>query len=345
MSIKKDKDINTNDKDAKSMEINSKLLAAQQAIKQINSEHGEGSVMFLKDNNPNKVIDCVSTGSLALNYALGMGGIPRGRVTEIYGNEGSGKTTIALHVIANSQKTGGICAFIDAEHALDVNYAQKIGIDLSNLIISQPNSGEEAIEIVERLVKSHAIDVVVIDSVAALVPKAELEGSMEDVVMGGQARLMSKALRKVVPSISKSETACIFINQIRSKIGVMFGSPETTSGGNALKFYASVRIEVKKRSLIKKGEQIVGQDTELKVTKNKFFPPFQKATFELIYGEGINNIGELIDLCVLKNILQKSGTWFSYGEQKLGQGKEIASKNIKADINLYNELMNKLNLI
>lgn len=308
-----------------------KILAVEQAIKQIKSNHGEGAIMFFGETSTNEKVNVIPTGSLLLDDALGIGGIAKGRVTEIYGNEGSGKTTLALHIVANAQKLGGICAFIDAEHALDVNYARKIGINVQNLIISQPGSGEEALEIADHLVRSGGIDVIIIDSVAALVPKAELEGDMQDSAMGSQARLMSKALRKLTPSLSKGDTALIFINQIRSKIGVIFGNPETTTGGYALRFYASIRLEIRKKALLKKADVIVGQEIEVKVCKNKFSPPFTKVEFELIYGVGINNLGELIDLCVNKGIMQKSGTWFSFGDKKLGQGKDFVIKTLQED--------------
>lgn len=328
-------------KNFKNMDEN-KINVVQQALKQIKSNYGEGAVMFFGQKPSNANIKSVSTGSILLDEALGIGGVPSGRVTEIYGNEGSGKTTMALHVIANSQKKGGICAFIDAEHALDISYAKQIGINVDELIIAQPNCGEEAIEIAEHLIRSGGVDVIVIDSVAALVPKAELEGDMGDSVMGSQARLMSKALRKIVPCLSKNDTVLIFINQVRSKIGVIFGNPETTTGGYALRFYSSVRLEIKKKTLIKKQEQIVGQETEVTVRKNKFAPPFKKVEFELIYGVGINNIGELIDLCVIKGILTKSGTWFSFGDQKLGQGKDYVTKCINEDPKLFEKLLQKL---
>jgi recombination protein RecA len=320
-----------------------KITAVEQAIKQIKSTHGEGSIMFFGERGTVEKVKTIQTGSLLLDYALGIGGIPLGRITEIYGNEGSGKTTLALHIVANAQKNGGICAFIDAEHALDISYAKKIGISIQDLIIAQPNSGEEAIEIAEHLIRSGGIDVIILDSVAALVPKTELEGDMEDSLMGGQARLMSKALRKIVPSLSKTDTAMVFINQIRSKIGVMFGNPETTTGGYALRFYSSIRLEVKKKALLKKAEIVIGQEMEVKICKNKFAPPYRKVDFELIYGQGINNIGELIDLAVAQGILQKNGTWFSLGDRKLGQGKDYLTKVINEDSALHKQLLGMIN--
>ena len=320
-----------------------KVLAVEQALKQIKSTHGEGSIMFFGENKINTKVNVIKSGSLLLDHALGIGGIPTGRVTEIYGNEGSGKTTLALHIVANAQKKGGICAFIDAEHALDVAYAKRIGINIKDLIIAQPSNGEEAIEIADHLIRSGGVDVIIVDSVAALVPKSELEGDMTDSLMGGQARLMSKALRKLTPALSKMDTALVFINQIRSKIGVMFGNPETTTGGYALKFYASIRLEVRKKTLIKKGDVVIGQEMSVKVCKNKFSPPFTCVEFELIYGVGINSTGELVDLCVQQNILQKSGTWFSYGDKKLGQGKDFIVKMLNEDMHLKDELLGKIN--
>ena len=339
----KNKDQNTkmpneNFKNHKAVDPN-KLDAIQQAMKQIKTTYGNGSIMFFGETTMDHNISAISTGSFQLNKALGIGGIPSGRVTEIYGNEGSGKTTIALHVAANCQKNGGICAFIDAEHALDLTYAKQIGINVDNLIISQPDSGEEAIEICEKLIRSGAIDLIVVDSVAALVSKQELEGDMEDSSMGSQARMMSKALKRMVSILSKNNTAIIFINQVRSKIGVIFGNPETTTGGYALRFYSSIRIEVKKKGLIKKKEEIVGQDIEATVRKNKFAPPMQKCEFQLIYGVGIDNISELVDICVEKEIISKNGTWFSMQDRKLGQGKEFVIKTIIEEPELYKQLL------
>jgi recombination protein RecA len=321
---------------------NERLEAVRAALKQIKSTFGEGSVMSFGENRTNEKVKSISTGSLGLDIALGIGGVPKGRIVEIYGHEGSGKTTIALHIIASAQKKGGICAFIDAEHALDVKYAEKIGVQLNDLLISQPENGEQALEISDTLIRSGAIDVIVIDSVAALVPKNELEGEMGDSAMGAQARLMSQALRKLTGSISKHGALVIFINQIRSKIGVVFGNPETTTGGYALKFYASVRLEVKKKGIIKKNDEAVGHELEIKIVKNKFAPPFKSVFFEIIYGEGINNIAELVDICVDKGILQKSGNWFSYGDKKIGNGKDATVKLLKEDKPLIEELKEKL---
>ena len=304
-----------------------KALAA--AISQIERNCGKGSIMRLGANEQVVEVEAISTGSLGLDIALGIGGLPRGRVIEIYGPESSGKTTLALHVAAEAQKRGGICAFVDAEHALDTIYARKLGVDLENILISQPDTGEQALEIADTLVRSGAIDVLVVDSVAALTPKAELEGEMGDMQMGSQARLMSQALRKLTGSISKSRCMVIFINQIRMKIGVMFGSPETTSGGNALKFYASVRLDIRRIGAIKEREEVVGNQTRVKVVKNKVAPPFKQVEFDIMYGEGISKMGELVDLGVKAGIVEKSGSWFSYDSERIGQGRENAKTYLK----------------
>ncbi|TFG87507.1 MAG: recombinase RecA [Hyphomicrobiales bacterium] len=306
-----------------------KEKALEAAISQIERACGKGSIMRLGQNETVVEIEAISSGSLGLDIALGIGGLPRGRVIEIYGPESSGKTTLALHVIAEAQKKGGICAFVDAEHALDTIYARKLGVDLENVLISQPDTGEQALEIADTLVRSGAIDVLVVDSVAALTPKAELEGEMGDMQMGSQARLMSQALRKLTGSISKSRCMVIFINQIRMKIGVMFGSPETTSGGNALKFYASVRLDIRRIGAIKERDEVVGNQTRVKVVKNKVAPPFKQVEFDIMYGEGISKMGELIDLGVKAGIVEKSGSWFSYDSERIGQGRENAKTFLK----------------
>jgi recombination protein RecA len=303
--------------------------ALEAAISQIERNCGKGSIMRLGQNEKIVEVEAISSGSLGLDIALGIGGLPRGRVIEIYGPESSGKTTLALHVVAEAQKRGGICGFIDAEHALDTGYARKLGVDLEQLLISQPDTGEQALEITDTLVRSGAIDVLVIDSVAALTPKAELEGEMGDQLPGSQARLMSQALRKLTASISKSRCMVIFINQIRMKIGVMFGSPETTSGGNALKFYASVRLDIRRIGAIKEREEVVGNQTRVKVVKNKVAPPFKQVEFDIMYGEGISKTGELVDLGVKAGIVEKSGAWFSFDSERIGQGRENAKAYLK----------------
>jgi recombination protein RecA len=299
------------------------------AVGQIEKQFGKGSIMRLGQRGAIAAVECVSTGAISIDYALGIGGMPRGRVVEIYGPESSGKTTLALQVIAEAQKAGGMAAFVDAEHALDAKYAQKLGVDLENLLVSQPDHGEQALEIVEVLIRSGGVDVVVVDSVAALVPKAEIEGEMGDAQMGLQARLMSQALRKLTGIVSKSKTTLIFINQLREKIGVMFGNPETTTGGRALKFYASVRIDIRRIASIKDGDQVIGGRTRVKVVKNKMAPPFREAEFDIMYGEGISREGDLLDLAVEKRIIEKSGAWFAYGGDRLGQGRENAKQFLK----------------
>jgi len=306
-----------------------KEKALEAAISQIERACGKGSIMRLGQNETVVEIESIPTGSLGLDIALGIGGLPRGRVVEIYGPESSGKTTLALHVVAEAQKKGGVCAFVDAEHALDTIYARKLGVDLENVLISQPDTGEQALEIADTLVRSGAIDVLVVDSVAALTPKSELEGEMGDMQMGAQARLMSQALRKLTGSISKSRCMVIFINQIRMKIGVMFGSPETTSGGNALKFYASVRLDIRRIGAIKDRDEVVGNQTRVKVVKNKVAPPFKQVEFDIMYGEGVCKMGELVDLGVKAGIVEKSGSWFSYDSERIGQGRENAKTYLK----------------
>ncbi|MEM7399322.1 MAG: recombinase RecA [Pseudomonadota bacterium] len=303
--------------------------ALEAAISQIERSCGKGSIMRLGQNETAVEVEAIPTGSLGLDIALGIGGLPRGRVVEIYGPESSGKTTLALHVVAEAQKKGGVCAFVDAEHALDTVYARKLGVDLENVLISQPDTGEQALEIADTLVRSGAIDVLVIDSVAALTPKAELEGEMGDSLPGLQARLMSQALRKLTGSISKSRCMVIFINQIRMKIGVMFGSPETTSGGNALKFYSSVRLDIRRIGAIKERDEVVGNQTRIKVVKNKVAPPFKQVEFDIMYGEGVSKMGELIDLGVKAGIVEKSGSWFSHDSERIGQGRENAKNFLK----------------
>lgn len=318
-----------------------KLKALQAAMDKIEKNYGKGAIMKMGDDHIDEIA-VIPTGSIGLNAALGVGGFPRGRVIEIYGPESSGKTTLAIHAIAEAQKAGGIAAIIDAEHAFDRFYAEKLGVDVENLWISQPDSGEQALEIAEQLIRSSAVDIVVIDSVAALTPKAELEGDMGESKMGLQARLMSQALRKLTATISKTNTTCIFINQLRDKLGVMFGNPETTTGGNALKFYASVRLDIRRVSQIKDGDEVIGNQTRVKVVKNKVAPPFRKAEFDIMFGEGISRAGEIIDLGVEKGIIKKSGSWFSYDDTKLGQGRDAAKKCIQDNPELAEELETKI---
>ena len=318
-----------------------KLKALQLTIDKIEKGYGKGTIMKLGDHVVEDV-PSIPSGSIALDMALGVGGYPRGRVIEIFGPESSGKTTLALHAIANAQKAGGIAAFIDAEHAFDRFYAENLGVDTENLLISQPDNGEQALEIVDHLIRSGAIDIIVIDSVAALTPRAEIEGEMGDSNVGLQARLMSQALRKLTANIGKTNTTCMFINQLREKIGVMFGNPETTTGGNALKFYASVRLDIRRIGQIKEGEEIIGNRTRVKVVKNKLAPPFRKAEFDILYGEGISLTGEVIDLGVEKGIIQKSGSWFSYGDTRLGQGRETVRKLLADNPELLEELKEKI---
>lgn len=319
-----------------------KAKALQAALAQIEKQFGKGSIMRLGDGEVIEDIQVVSTGSLGLDIALGVGGLPRGRVVEIYGPESSGKTTLTLQVAAEMQKVGGVCAFIDAEHALDINYAQKLGVNLQDLLISQPDTGEQALEIVDALVRSGSVDLIIVDSVAALTPKAELEGEMGDSLPGLQARLMSQALRKLTGTIKKSNTMVIFINQIRMKIGVMFGSPETTTGGNALKFYASVRLDIRRIGSIKRGEEVVGNETKVKVVKNKVSPPFKEAEFDILYGEGISREGEIIDLGVNAKVIEKSGAWYAYNGEKIGQGKDNCREFLKENPALAIEIENKV---
>jgi recombination protein RecA len=319
-----------------------KQKALQAALAQIEKQYGKGTIMRLGEGEVIDEIEVVSTGSLGLDIALGVGGLPRGRVVEIYGPESSGKTTLTLQVIAEMQKQGGTCAFIDAEHALDIQYAQKLGVNLQELLISQPDTGEQALEIVDALVRSASVDLVVIDSVAALTPKAEIEGEMGDSLPGLQARLMSQALRKLTASIKKTNTMVIFINQIRMKIGVMFGNPETTTGGNALKFYASVRLDIRRIGSIKKGEEVIGNETKVKVVKNKVSPPFKTAEFDILYGQGISREGEIIDMGVEAKVVEKSGSWFAYQGEKIGQGKDNAREFLKENRELAVEIENKV---
>src|SRR5437868_1492404 len=319
-----------------------KQKALQAALAQIEKQFGKGTIMRLGEGEKLEDIQVVSTGSLGLDIALGVGGLPRGRVIEIYGPESSGKTTLTLQVIAEMQRTGGQCAFVDAEHALDVQYAQNLGVNLSDLLISQPDTGEQALEIVDSLVRSGAVDLIVIDSVAALVPKAEIEGEMGDSLPGLQARLMSQALRKLTATIKKTNCMVIFINQIRMKIGVMFGSPETTTGGNALKFYASVRLDIRRIGSIKKGEEVIGSETKVKVVKNKVSPPFKTAEFDILYGEGISREGEIVDMGVVAKVLEKSGAWYAYEGEKIGQGKDNAREFLRENPDLAVEIENKV---
>ncbi|MBQ9705561.1 MAG: recombinase RecA [Paludibacteraceae bacterium] len=318
-----------------------KLKALQMAMAKIDKDFGKGAIMKLGDDKIED-IPVIPSGSVGLNLALGVGGYPRGRVIEIYGPESSGKTTLAIHAIAEAQKQGGIAAIIDAEHAFDRFYAEKLGVDVDNLLISQPDSGEQALEIADELIRSSAIDIIVIDSVAALTPKAELEGEMGDNKVGLQARLMSQALRKLTATINKTNTTCIFINQLREKIGVMFGNPETTTGGNALKFYASVRIDIRRIGQLKDGDEVIGNQTRVKIVKNKVAPPFRKAEFEITFGEGISRLGEIVDLGVEYGIIKKSGSWFSYGDTKLAQGRDAVKQLLKDNPELADELEQKI---
>ena len=322
--------------------VSNKLRALQAAMAKIEKDYGKGSIMKLGDEQVEKV-DVIPTGSIGLNAALGVGGFPRGRIIEIYGPESSGKTTLALHAIAEAQKADGIAAFIDAEHAFDRFYAAKLGVDVENLLISQPDNGEQALEIADQLIRSSAIDIIVIDSVAALTPKAEIEGDMGDNKVGLQARLMSQALRKLTSTINKTNTTCIFINQLREKIGIMFGNPETTTGGNALKFYASVRLDIRKVTSIKDGDNVVGNVVRVKVVKNKVAPPFRKCEFEITFGEGISRIGEIVDLGTELDIIRKSGSWFSYGDTKIGQGRDAVKRLLADNPELCDELEAKIN--
>ena len=329
------------DKDKEKAVNTEKLKALQMTLDKIEKSYGKGTIMKLGDNAVVPV-DAISTGSLTLDMALGTGGLPRGRVVEIYGPESSGKTTLAIHAIAEAQKAGGIAAFIDAENAFDSSYAKKLGVDVENLLVSQPDNGEQALEIAENLIRSGAIDISVIDSVAALTPKAEIEGEMGDSKVGLQARLMSQALRKLTGTINKTGCCCVFINQLREKIGVMFGNPETTTGGNALKFYSSVRIDIRRAAQIKEGDSVVGNRTRVKVVKNKLAPPFRQAEFDIIYGLGISKTGEIIDLAVDHNIVKKSGSWFSYGDTKLGQGRDAVKQLLLDNPELSEEIEAKI---
>jgi len=325
-------------------ELNPKTQALESAMLQIEKQFGKGSIMRLGDNSANLKIPSISTGSLGLDIAIGIGGIPRGRITEIFGPESSGKTTLTLHIIAQAQKSGGIAAFIDAEHALDPSYAARLGVNTDELLVSQPNTGEEALEITESLVRSGAIDIVVVDSVAALVPKAEIEGDMGDVHMGLQARLMSQALRKLTSGISKSKTSVVFINQIRYKIGVMFGSPETTTGGNALKFYSSIRLDIRRIETLKSGDQATGNRVRVKVVKNKIAPPFKQTEFEIMYNSGISYEGGILDLASKEEIIKKAGTWYSYGDERIGQGRENAKNFLKAHPDMTKDIEKKVKI-
>ena len=319
-----------------------KLKALEHALADLDKQYGKGAVMKLGEHAGAHDIPVIPTGCLTLDAALGVGGIPRGRIVEIYGPESSGKTTVALHIVAEAQKAGGIAAFVDAEHALDPAYARKLGVNIDELYVSQPDTGEQALEITEALVRSGALDVVVIDSVAALVPKAEIDGEMGDSFVGLQARLMSQALRKLTSTVSKTNTTCIFINQLREKIGVMFGNPETTTGGNALKFYSSVRLDIRRVTTLKDGDTPIGNQVRVKVVKNKVAPPFRKAEFEITFGEGISKAGEIVDLGVQYGIIKKSGSWFSYGDSRLGQGRDAVKKIIKANPELSEEIENQI---
>ncbi|WP_430466085.1 recombinase RecA [Tabrizicola sp.] len=319
-----------------------KAKALESALAQIERQFGKGSIMKLGQDNAVMDIEATSTGSLGLDIALGIGGLPQGRIIEIYGPESSGKTTLTLHVVAESQKKGGVCAFVDAEHALDPQYAKKLGVNLDELLISQPDTGEQALEIVDTLVRSGAVNLIVVDSVAALVPKSEIEGDMGDMQMGSQARLMSQAMRKLTASIGRSNCMVIFINQIRMKIGVMFGSPETTTGGNALKFYASVRLDIRRTGAIKDRDEVVGNSTRVKVVKNKVSPPFREVEFDIMYGEGISKVGELVDIGVKAGVVEKSGSWYSYKDERIGQGRENAKTFLKQNPGIAAEIEDKI---
>jgi recombination protein RecA len=319
-----------------------KAKALESALAQIERQFGKGSIMKLGADSPAMEIEATSTGSLGLDIALGIGGLPKGRIVEIYGPESSGKTTLTLHVVAEEQKKGGVCAFVDAEHALDPQYAKKLGVNLDELLISQPDTGEQALEIVDTLVRSGAVSLIVVDSVAALTPKAELEGDMGDATVGAQARLMSQAMRKLTASIGRSNCMVIFINQIRMKIGVMFGSPETTTGGNALKFYASVRLDIRRIGAIKDREEVVGNTTRVKVVKNKVAPPFKQVEFDIMYGEGISKTGELVDIGVKAGVVEKSGAWYSFGDERIGQGRENAKAFLKANPSVAAQIEDKI---
>ena len=319
-----------------------RMKALDAAVGQIEKQFGKGSIMRLGQNNIVAPVEVISTGAISIDYALGIGGVPRGRVIEIFGPESSGKTTLALQVIAEAQRKGGMAAFVDAEHALDAAYARKLGVDLDNLLVSQPDNGEQALEIVEVIIRSNSVDVVVVDSVAALVPRAEIEGEMGEAQMGLQARLMSQALRKLTGAVSKSKASLIFINQLREKIGVMFGNPETTTGGRALKFYSSVRIDIRRIGAIKDGDNVVGGRTRVKVVKNKMAPPFREAEFDIMYGEGVSREGDLIDIAVEHKIIEKSGAWFAYGGERLGQGRENVKNFLKENIDLRTAIEEKV---
>ena len=327
-------------RDAK--ERQERLKALESAVGQIEKQFGKGSIMRLGQNNIAAPVEVISTGSISIDYALGIGGFPRGRVVEIFGPESSGKTTLALQVIAEAQKKGGMAAFVDAEHALDAVYAKTLGVDLDNLLVSQPDNGEQALEIVEVIIRSNSVDVVVVDSVAALVPRAEIEGEMGEAQMGLQARLMSQALRKLTGAVSKSKCSLIFINQLREKIGVMFGNPETTTGGRALKFYSSVRVDIRRIGALKDGEDVVGNRTRIKVVKNKMAPPFREAEFDIMYGEGVSREGDLIDIAVEHKIIEKSGAWFAYGGERLGQGRENVKTYLKENVELRSQIEQKV---
>ncbi len=322
--------------------MSDKQQALNAALNQIERQFGKGSIMKLGEAGSKMSIETISTGAISLDLALGVGGIPRGRIIEIYGPESSGKTTVALHVIAEAQKAGGIAAFIDAEHALDPSYAKNLGVDTDNLLVSQPDTGEQALEIAEALVRSSAVDIIVVDSVAALVPRAEIEGEMGDVHVGLQARLMSQALRKLAGAVNKSKTSTIFINQLREKVGVLFGNPETTTGGRALKFYSTIRLDVRRIETLKTGTEMIGNRTRVKVVKNKVAPPFKQAEFDIMYGQGISKEGDIIDVATTMEIINKSGSWYSYEKERLGQGKENAKEFLKANPNLMLEIKNKI---